>query len=215
MKYKISNEPLKLREYGRNVQMMVNYCKTLESEHERNTLCREIIRIMSSMNPSTSSNSQDHAQKMWDHFFHLAEFDIDIDAEYPMPEPETMFSRPPERMPYNNVRSRFRQYGRNVELMTEEALRMEDEDRRNSLIALIANIMKMQIKSSEKDSNAELTVLEHLRVLSKGQIDLQQDEVHFHKFSSQQQHQHQHQSQSRQQGRKKNKKGNKGKYKRK
>lgn len=213
MKYKISNELLKLREYGRNVQMMVDYCRTLEDREERNILSREIVRIMTHMNPSLREGAnpgEDHRQKMWDHFFHLAEFDIDIelDPAIVLPTPESMFTRPPVRMAYNNKRSRFRQYGRNIELMAEEALRIDDLEERHALVSLILNIMKMHIKGGEKDSNAEIIVCEHLKILTKRQLEYAPGEIRFHKFSS-----HapplQQTSQSSYRGHKKGHKGNK------
>ncbi len=42
---------MKLREFGRNVQMMLNYCKKLEDRDERNALARSIVRIMANINP--------------------------------------------------------------------------------------------------------------------------------------------------------------------
>ncbi|MEM7037967.1 MAG: DUF4290 domain-containing protein [Bacteroidota bacterium] len=204
MQYKISHEPLKLREYGRNVQMMVDYAKALEDEEERNALTRDIIRIMSSMNPNIREGA-DFRQKLWDHFFHLADYDINVESEFPMPERDSMFARPPERMPYNNKRSRFRQYGRNVELMAAEAIRMDDEDRRKALVTMILNIMKMHIRTAEKDSNAELIVCGHLKTLTQGELDYQPEEIRFHKFSAYPQEMRQSSQNQRSGGNKKNK----------
>lgn len=181
--YKITNENLDLREYGRNVQMMVAYCKTLENRDERNVLSREIVRIMSNMNPILRE-SPDFLRKLWDHFYHLAEYDIDIDSDFSIPSPEALFSRPPARMAYQNKRARFRQYGRNIELMATEAIAMEDEDRAKALVDLILNIMKMALKGLEKDANAELIVCEHLRIVTKGKLDYKPDQIKFHKFNA-------------------------------
>ncbi|MEM0996883.1 MAG: DUF4290 domain-containing protein [Bacteroidota bacterium] len=184
MEYKITDEPLKLREYGRNVQQMVKFCKTIEDPVERNVLAREIVRIMANMNPGLR-DGQDFHQKLWDHFYHLAEFDIDVDSEYPVPEPDSIFSRPTERMQYHNRRSRFRQYGQNIELMADAAINMEDdEQRKHALVTLTLNIMKMHLKGQEKDSNAELIVCEHLRVLTKGKLTYRPDEIKFHRYTS-------------------------------
>lgn len=186
MSYSIYPEQMKLREYGRNVQMMVDYCRTLPDRDERNALTKEIIRIMSYMIPQ-QREGEDHTRKLWDHFYHLAEYDIDIDSEFDMPERDTIFTRPKERMAYLTRRSRFRQYGQNIELMAEVAIDMEDdEERKHALVTLILNIMKTQLKngSGEKDSNAEATVCEHLKVLTKGKLTYQPEEIKFHKFSS-------------------------------
>lgn len=183
IKYKISDKQLDLREYGRNVQMMVAYAKTMKDDVERNVLCREIVRIMGNMNPGLKE-SPDYMQKLWDHFYHLAEYEIDVESEYPIPATGTIFTRPPERMAYMSGRSRFRQYGRNIELMAEKAMEMNDPHRKNALVTMILNIMKMQLKGSEKDSNAEIIVCDHLRTLSKGELDVRPEEIGFQKFNA-------------------------------
>ena len=182
-RYKISDVPLDLREYGRNVQMMVTYAKKLEDRNERTVLSHEIVRIMSSMNEGLK-DSPDQKQKIWDHFYHLADYEIDIDSEYEIPPRESLFTRPVSRMPYNNKRSRFRQYGRNVELMAEQAMAMTDMDRRLALVTLTLNIMKMHLKGQEKDSNAEIIVCDHMRVMTKNGLDYHPDQIAFHKFNA-------------------------------
>ena len=186
MSYSIYKEPMKLREYGRNVQMMVDYCRTLTDREERTVLSNEIIRIMSYMIP-TPREGEDFQQKLWDHFYHLAQYDIDIDSAYPMPAPDSIFTRPKERMSYQMRKSRFRQYGLCIEFMAEAAIAMvDDEDRKHALVTLILNIMKMHLRggSNEKDSNAEATACEHLRILSKGKLEYAPEGIKFHKFAA-------------------------------
>jgi hypothetical protein len=184
MKYKISEETMKLREFGRNVQMMLNYCKQLEDRDERNALARSIVRIMANINPIVQQEA-DYEQKLWDHLLHLADYELDIDmpAEFTRAVQTARNTRPTRRMEYTTGRARFHQYGRNVELMAEEAVKMVDPDEKIALVALILNIMKMQIKGAEKDTNAELIVCEHLKMLSKSKLDYQPEDVRFHKYS--------------------------------
>lgn len=180
MEYNDTEAPLMLREFGRNIQMMVNYCKTLTDRDERNALAHEIVRIMSNINPGVRDNP-DYKQKLWDHFYFLADYEIDIDSEYAIPERTELMSRPEESMEYANHRSRFRQYGHNVDLMIKEALKVEDADERDALVNLIANIMRMQLQTADRDSNTEVTVLEHLRVISKGELDYNMEDIRFYK----------------------------------
>ncbi len=184
MKYKISDEPMKLREFGRNVQMMLDYCKTLPDREERNALARTIVRIMAHINPSVTEEA-DYQQKLWDHLMLLADYDLDADipAEFTRAEESRRFTRPKTRMEYRTHRSRFLQYGHNVELLAEQAYKMEDEEEKMALVALILNVMKMQIKGAEKDINAELIVCEHLKTLSKGRLDFQPEDVRCHKYA--------------------------------
>jgi hypothetical protein len=184
MKYKISDEPMKLREFGRNVQMMLNYCKKLEDRDERNALARSIVRIMANINPIVQQEA-DYEQKLWDHLMHLANYELDVDfpAEFTRAVETPRNIRPTRRMEYGTGRARFHQYGRNVELMSEVAVKMEDEEEKLALVALILNIMKMQIKGAEKDTNAELIVCEHLKMMTRGKLEFQPEDVRFHKYS--------------------------------
>lgn len=183
MKYRISEETIKLREFGRNVQMMTNYLKKLEERDERNALARSIVRIMANINPVVQQEA-DYEQKLWDHLMHLADYELDVDipSEFTRATYTPRNTRPTRRMEYTTGRARFHQYGRNVELMAEQAVKMTDEDEKAALVSLILNIMKMQIKGAEKDINAELIVCEHLKMLSKGKLDYQPEDVRFHKY---------------------------------
>jgi Domain of unknown function (DUF4290) len=184
MKYKISDEPMKLREFGRNVQMMLDYCKKLPDREERNALARTIVRIMAHINPGVREEA-DYEQKLWDHLMLLADYDLDADipAEFTKAEVSRKFTRPTRRMEYQNHRTRFLQYGRNLEMMAEQAIKMEDPEEKMALVALILNVMKMQIKGAERDTNAELIVCEHLKILSKGKLDYQPEDIRFQKYA--------------------------------
>ncbi len=50
--YNTQREPLRLSEYGRHVQEMVNYIKTKPDREERNRLAHVVIQIMANFNPS-------------------------------------------------------------------------------------------------------------------------------------------------------------------
>ena len=205
-KYRISNTHLKLREYGRNIQEMVEYCKTLEDDVKRNALAREIVRIMSNISPNVK-DMPDYRQKLWDHFYHMADYNIRVEGEFPMPEPRDKFVTPSKRMEYSDGKPRFRQYGRNVELMIREALKMEDSPERKALVNLIANIMRQHLRDSDRDSNAELTILEHLRVLSNGEFNHRLEDIRFYQGKpKQQQQQHHKHSGGKHKGHKKNSK---------
>lgn len=181
MKYYVSDNHLKLREYGRNVQMMVEFAKRLTDKEERSALCHEIVRIMALLKPEVRENPE-YEQKLWDHLYHLAEYDIDVDTRFSMPSPEKVLTRVSEPIVYPWTGSRYKVYGRNVELLVEEAIRQEDPEARLSLTSLVANIMKMFIKGpNDRDSTVEATVVEHLRVLSNGRLSFAPEELDFYK----------------------------------
>ena len=50
--YNTERVKLYIPEYGRNVQKMVNYLKTVEDRQKRNEQARAIIKVMEILNPS-------------------------------------------------------------------------------------------------------------------------------------------------------------------
>ena len=178
MKYKISDAQLKLREYGRNIQMMVDYARTLDDDQKRQSLIEEIVRIMANINPIVREQP-DYKQVLWDHVFFLGEYKLDVTSPYPVPTPDSHNARPSKRMEYYQNKPRYKQYGSNVDLLIKEAKKMDDREKQLALVELVANIMRIQLTASDKDHNAELTTVEHLKVMLKGNIDFNPEEIKF------------------------------------
>jgi hypothetical protein len=180
MDYYISDEPLRLREFGRNVQAMVEYAMSIENRDRRNQVAQHIIRIMANLNPSLTENP-DYEQKLWDSIFIISDFELDVDAPYPPPTREMVQEAKPDHMGYYREKSRYKQYGKNVELMIAKAKDMEDDDKRVAYINLIANTMKQFLRNAHKENIPDEVITEHIKELSGGAIDVGVNDVAFHK----------------------------------
>ena len=91
--YNTERVRLYIPEYGRNVQKMVDYLKTIEDREKRNEQARAIIKVMEIINPAV--HLQDNfEQKLWDHLHIISGFDLDVDSPYPAPAPESLNDRP-------------------------------------------------------------------------------------------------------------------------
>ncbi|MCI4666740.1 MAG: DUF4290 domain-containing protein [Bacteroidia bacterium] len=168
MEYSISEHPLKLREFGRNIQSMVEYAKTIEDKEMRTRIAHEIIRIMGNLNPSLRENP-DYKQKLWDAIHVIGDYSLDIESPFPVPlRPEE--EAPKERMGYFRLKPRYRQYGVNVQLMIEKALEMEDGEFKSAYLNLIANTMKQFLRNMDRETTPESVIAEHMRDLSKGRL---------------------------------------------
>ena len=66
MEYNTTQKRLVLPEYGRNIQKMVEYCKTIDDRERRNRMAQAIITIMGSINPHFRDMA-DYKHKLWDH----------------------------------------------------------------------------------------------------------------------------------------------------
>lgn len=173
--YNSTRPQLKLAEYGRNVQNMVDHICTIEDREERNRLAQVVIDMMGVLNPHLRDVS-DFKHKLWDHLFIISDFKIDVDSPYPIPSKGEIRNKP-ERVEYPQHRIRFKHYGHTVEEMIAKAKAMENEEARLKMTLSIANFMKMAYLSWNKDSVTDDHILEDLKELSRGELSLPADVV--------------------------------------
>ena len=167
--YNSNRKQLVLPEYGRNIQKMVDYIKTIEDRDERNRLAGAIISIMGNLNPHLR-DINDFKHKLWDHLAIIADFELDIDYPYEIPQPE-MFQKPPKIVEYGTHAIKYRHYGKSIELMIDAICEMTDEPEKERLINIVANHMKKSYLTWNRDSVNDEVVLKDLKKLSNGRIN--------------------------------------------
>jgi len=161
-----------LPEYGRNMQKMVDHILSIEDRDERNRLAQAIITIMGNMNPHLR-DINDFKHKLWDHLALMSEFKLDIDYPYDVPRAEELFEKP-RQVPYNTNQIRFRHYGKIIERLIEEAIKLPEGDDKETLIKLIANQMKKSYLAWNRDSVTDAIIGADLEVLSGKRIKLKE-----------------------------------------
>lgn len=162
-----------LPEYGRNIQKMVEFTMTLEDREERNLAARTIISIMGNLNPHLR-DVVDFKHKLWDHLAIMSDFKLDIDAPYETPLPEILFEKP-KSVPYKNEKIRYKHYGKIIELLIAEAIKMEEGEERNALVKLIANHMKKCYLTWNREVVTDEAIFADLKTLSDGKIIVGED----------------------------------------
>lgn len=150
MEYNTQRKKLQLPEYGRNIQSMVDYLLTIQDRQKRTEQAFAVIDVMGNLNPQLR-DVPDFRHKLWDHLAIMSDFQLDIDAPYPMPEREILH-KTPEKIPYSSGVIRARHYGKSVEKMVEKIKEIEDPEQRRALIALTANHMKKSYLTWNRDS---------------------------------------------------------------
>jgi len=168
MDYNTQREKLKLPEYGRNIQIMVNHAKSIEDRDERNKAAETIILVMGSMNPPLKE-SRDYKHKLWDHLQIISGFDLDIDSPYETPPKEVLFAKP-ERMPYPKKKIRYMHYGKMAELMLEKAKAMEEGDMKDMYVKHVANHMKLSFMTWNKNSVPDNFIFKAVETMSNGEL---------------------------------------------
>jgi hypothetical protein len=168
--YNTSRKQLVLPEYGRNIQMMVDYIKSIEDRTERNRLANAVVAVMGNLNPHLRDIA-DFKHKLWDHLAIIADFELDIDFPYDVPKPET-FQQLPKVVPYGTHTIRYKHYGKSIELIIEAATSMSEGEEKDALVNIIANHMKKTYLSWNRDSVNDEVIINDLKLLSKGKLDL-------------------------------------------
>jgi hypothetical protein len=163
-------QELLLREYGRNVQDLVNYILTIQDRSERTRLSYLLINLMAKLNPQLR-DTQDYQQKLWNHLFVMSGSQLDVDAPYPL-SPMEYLNDKPQPMEYPLDTPNFKHYGKNVELLIKRATELEDEKEREAAIISIGKLMKTLYRSYNKDSITDDVILSDIQQISKGKLNM-------------------------------------------
>ncbi len=168
--YNTERVKLYIPEYGRNVQKMVDYLKTIEDREKRNEQAKAVIKVMEILNPAV--HLQDNfEQKLWDHLYIISGFDLDVDSPYPMPAPESLQEKP-KMVPIQKKPVKAAHYGRNIENMIDLIADQQDEDTRASMIRTLGVYMKQQYLIWNKDTVSDETILKDIELLSEGRVTI-------------------------------------------
>ena len=172
MEYNTLRTQLIIPEYGRHIQEMVDHCKTITDDTERNGFAEIIIEVMGELNPHLR-DVPDFQHKLWDQLFIMSDFRLAVDSPYPIPSREVLQLKP-EVLQYPQNYPKYRYYGNNIKYMIDVANKWEEGEMKSALVKVIANHMKKSYLSWNKDTVKDDVIFEHLYELSGGKLNLLQ-----------------------------------------
>lgn len=167
--YNTQKDGLLIREYGRNTQNLINQAKQIEDREERQAYIEKIVRLIMSMHPHTR-NVDDYRLKVWSHVLKMANYDLDVDI--PDNLPDARKKRKPDHVAYPKNTKRLRHYGRNVRIMIEKAKGMEDKEKQEAYITVIAAYMKMSYKTWNRENVNDEVICQEFARLAKGELEV-------------------------------------------
>ena len=168
MQYNTSQKKMALPEYGRSVQNMVDHALTIEDREERQLCANTIVEIMGNMFPHLR-DIPDFKHKLWDHLAMMADFKLDIDYPYEIVQKELLDEKP-AKVPYQQTYIKYRHYGKTIERLIEEAIKLPEGDEKNNLVALICNHMRQAFSTWNNNSVDEEKIAADLLELSNGKL---------------------------------------------
>jgi hypothetical protein len=177
MEYNTTRGPMKISEYGRNIQNMILYIVSLPDKEQRNRMTGTLVNILAIMNPDMR-DQVDIRHKLYDHVHLMSDFTLDIDSPYPVP-PRPEEAPAPEIIPYTQEKIKLRPYGKYMQRMIEKAVEYEEGEEKDALVKTIANNLKKMYLNWNRDSVNDELIHEHLSLLSGTKLKLRdEDRLH-------------------------------------
>ena len=161
---------LSMREYGRNIQKLLEHAITIEDREERTRFVYSIASIMTRLFPDLTGDDVNNRQ-VWDHINVMSNFKLDIDFPCEVLT-ETELRPSPSRIPYSKKSDEFRCYGDNIIGMIREISNMEGGPEKDQLIFLVANQMKKLLLKENSDNSVDHRVFKDIKDISGGRIDI-------------------------------------------
>ncbi|MDG1822105.1 MAG: DUF4290 domain-containing protein [Flavobacteriaceae bacterium] len=174
LQYNTERTLLAIPEYGRHIHKMIQQVLAEDDKEERNKQAQAIIGIMGNLNPHLRDVA-DFQHKLWDQLFIMSNFELDVEAPFPKPDPEVL-AAPPTPLDYPQSYPKYRFYGNNIKGMIDVVVGWEEGDLKQALVYTIANHMKKCFLNWNKDTVEDQVIFKHLAELSDGKIVLNPSE---------------------------------------
>jgi hypothetical protein len=144
-------------------------------KEKRTQLATTLITLIKQLNPSVKEQPED-PQRMWDDLYIMANFDLDVNAPYPIP-PEDTLSKKPMKMQYPAQDVRFKHYGKNIEKLVKEAVKKENPEEREEAVIYLGKLMKTFYGAWNKEILDDSVILKDIKNMSDGQLTINLDKV--------------------------------------
>jgi len=175
LEYNSTRDNLQFAEYGRSVQKLIQYAKTLEKKEERQRVVEEIVELINQLNPQTK-NVLEYKQKLWRHVFKMADYELDVDHPYGIHPTEEDNRFRPDRVPYPQHEFNWRHYGYNIRVMIDKALKMEDGPVKQGFVETILSYMKLSYRTWNKEHFvSDDIIISDLSVMSGNKLSVDDD----------------------------------------
>jgi hypothetical protein len=167
--YNTQRNPLRISEYGRNVQKMIEYALSIEDRNIRTQYAYIIFDVMQQINPDSAPND-DYYKKLWNHMYIISDYKLDIDFPFEVASKEVV-EKAPEQVPYSSNRIQYRFYGKNIENMLQNLANEEDVENIDGIIESIADQMKHKYISWNKEIVSDELISKHINVITNGKLN--------------------------------------------
>ncbi len=162
-----------LKEYGKNIQKLVDYIKTVPDDQKRTEYAYALVELIKQLNPQMKTESD---QKLWDDLYIMSDFELVVNGPFPMP-PKELLGKRPQMVGYPEGEVKFKHYGRNVEKLIERAVEIEDDEEQEAAIIYIGQLMRSFHSTWNKENFDDAIIIDDIKTLSKGKLHIDLEKV--------------------------------------
>lgn len=170
LKYNTEREKLIISEYGRNIQTMIKHLLEIEDRDKRTEAAHFIVNVMAQMNPQVKE-SNDYIHKLWDHLHIISDYKLDVDSPFEPPQQGVIVTKP-EHIGYQKNNIKHGHYGNYISELLKKIEEVEEAPKKEALLLSIANQMKRDYLTWNRETVNDLLILDDLYKLSGGKYSL-------------------------------------------
>ena len=175
LEYNSQLPPLKINEYGRNLQRFVSCIIKEEDKSKRTALAEALVTSVLQINPHLKEVDNGD-EIVWNCLHTISDFKLDVDSPYPKPEP--LAEQPkPKRLTYPISRIKYRYYGKNLQKLVDNVEQIETIEFKKPYLDMLGSFMKNSGKNWNDEDMTDKQIVEHLKILSQGKIIVSAEEI--------------------------------------
>lgn len=178
--YNTQRSKLRMPEYGREIQSMVDYAVGLSDRAERQRCAAAIVTIMQAISPQEQGGAA-ATSKYWGHLAYISDFRLDVDYPCDIEQVKKMADRP-ERIAYPMRHIAVRHYGALMPDLLKKLKEMPAGAERDELVRLAANQMKRDLVQWGHGTTDNERVASDLAAFTDGAVQIDTDRFVFAKI---------------------------------
>lgn len=173
IEYNTARPDIDFPEYGRSIQEMIQHARTIPVAGQRQKTVEAIVNLMIQVGPQGNRNMDDYREKLWNHVFAIAEYELDVTPPANIVIRREEDRPKPDPVGYPASSQRMRHYGNSVHALIQKAIEMPDGVKKEGLVEVIASYMKLAYKTWNREHYvSDDIVKDDLEILSGGLLSL-------------------------------------------
>lgn len=161
--YNTIRSPLILKEYGRNIQKLMEQLATIEDKTARTQKAHSIVKLMELVNPNAES-----AQKRWDDLFILSDYQLDIDSPNPKPVRTKHNQHHYAHTPFIEM-IKYKYYGRHMESLLKKITTLPTLKEQEQMLITVGKLMRRFSSTWNNDYISNERIMQDIkRMLPEG-----------------------------------------------